>query len=144
MGLRTSVSALSELRSSGAASATGWALVDTHDVALAVLEPRRLAHTRKGGNLAVPLGARHVLVDLKDDTLGDQVTHLFIDVVDVPLRDGVTRLARVLGLVEVEEGSASGLVPQRFPAILRDGSQTQLVGIVNTGSVEIGCGNIGF
>ena len=56
----------------------------------------------------------------------------------------VARLARVLGPVEVEEGSAGGPVPQGLPAVFRNGSQTQLVGIVAPSPVEVGCGNVGF
>src|SRR4051794_418496 len=86
-------------------------LVEAHGVALAVLEPGRPAHALHRGDPAVPLDARQV-VDLEGDPLALEVAHLRLDVVDVPLGDGVPGLAGVAGLVDVEPGAAGGLVDQ--------------------------------
>src|SRR3954451_40760 len=77
------------------------AVVNAEDVALTVLEPGRLAHARHRRDIVVPVDTGHVIV-LEGDTPALQVGHGGVDVVDVPLSDGVAGLPGVLRLVDAE------------------------------------------
>src|SRR3954447_17711217 len=121
----------------------GWWLVDAHDVALAVPEPRRPAHTGQGRDLAVPLDPRHV-VHLERDALGLEVAHFRLDVGDVPLRDRVPRLPGVGGAVDVERRAAGCPVGQGLPAELPRRREAQLVRVEVPRPPEVTRRNVRF
>src|SRR3954447_18583141 len=118
------------------------AVVNAEDVALAVLEPGRLAHARHRRDVVVPVDTGHVVV-LEGHTLALQVGYGAVHVVDVPLSDGVAGLSGVLRLVDAESRTPCRAVHQHDAFDLLRGRDAKFVGVARASPGEVGGRDVG-